>query len=326
MPRPSPADPVTACLAALGLIQPMALLLIGAHAVTVALRCRPGGAAPASRSLAEGWLAATAAAAAVNGPVLVLAWRQRATLGPITHPRWPGWLEAPFSSWALLAAVGLTLACGIAASALAGGQRAGRPGLVPALCVPWMVVPPTALLAASSLYSPVYPARYLSFCLPAVALLAGAALDRLGWLAGTAALALIVIAAAPGQLRYRAAHGRNIRESDQIISGHERRGDAAWLVGMHTQYQRFAYPYGMASLRDINLSRTPAQAGNLTGTLVTRPVLDARLARVERVWLIGGGPREDAAGSRVLRRAGFRKASVWHLPGTTVRLYVRDSR
>ena len=45
------------------------------------------------------------------------------------------------------------------------------------LAVPWLVLPPLILIAAS-LLKPVYFSRYLTYCLPAVALLAGAGTRR----------------------------------------------------------------------------------------------------------------------------------------------------
>ncbi len=56
---------------------------------------------------------------------------------------------------------------------------------------------PGTLLAASQI-RPVYYFLYVVFCLPAVALLAGAGLAALGWPVNTATLALIVALALPG--------------------------------------------------------------------------------------------------------------------------------
>src|SRR5437016_3385171 len=66
-----------ACLALLGVMNLFALLLIAAHAVTVALAWWCGADRQAVRSMVLGWLAAAAAAAALVSPITVLAWAQR---------------------------------------------------------------------------------------------------------------------------------------------------------------------------------------------------------------------------------------------------------
>ena len=91
---------------------------------------------------------------------------------------------------------------------------------LPAVCVPWLVLPP-ALLFISSDFTPVYNFRYILFCAPAAALLAGAALAALGRI-GAAAAALIVIAilGLNSQVAFRtpSGHGDNIRQADAIIA------------------------------------------------------------------------------------------------------------
>src|SRR5215831_7752883 len=81
-----------ACLAVLGIVDIFGLLLIPAHAVTVALWClRAGGTGDAdgaddeagrrdARSLALGWLAAAVAGTVLASPVLALGFVQRGTL------------------------------------------------------------------------------------------------------------------------------------------------------------------------------------------------------------------------------------------------------
>jgi mannosyltransferase len=184
------------CLAAMGVLNIFGLLLIPAHAVTVAVegRRRPPG--RARWSLTLGWLAAAAGAAAVTSPVVLLAWAERSQLA---------WLVAPgqktiaslgqfAGTGKMPAAIGITLACAVAASALAGraALRAGWPPLLLTLAVPWLVLPPALLLAASQI-TPLYTLRYVVFCGPAGALLAGAGLAAagravstgLGWTTGT---------------------------------------------------------------------------------------------------------------------------------------------
>jgi mannosyltransferase len=311
-----------AFLAGLGLVQVFALPLIGAHAVTVALRCRPGGEQPGKRSLILGWLAAAGIAIAVASPVLMLGWTQRHSLNTLVYRNWIVRLQEFFMSHALENTFAIVLACGIAASLLTGRLRARWPGSLLALCLPWLVFP-IALMLGASLITPVYAVRYVSYCIPAVALLTGAALDALGWVAGIAALAAIVVIGLPSQqhVRTATAHGSNLRLEDQIIAANRRPGDAALYGLPPNQYQQFAYPYGMRSLRDLSLAHTPAESGTLTGTLVGNNALLDRLAHVSRVWLIGGGPRAAAADAGIVEHAGFRLVQSW--PQNGLELYAR---
>ena len=311
-----------AFLAGLGLAQVFALPLIGAHLVTVALRCRPGGKQPRRLSLILGWLAAVGVAIAVSAPVLVLGYFQRQSLNTLVYQPWIARLQEFFMSRALEDTFAIVVACGIAASLLTGRLRAKWPGSFLALCLPWLVFP-IALMLGISLITPVYADRFVAYCIPAVALLTGAALDALGWVAGIGALTAIVVIGLPLQLNVRTAtaHGSNLRLEDQIIAANRRAGDAALYSLPATQYQQYAYPYGMASLSDIARAETPAESDSLTGTLADPQVLVDRLAHVSRVWLVGGGPGARAINSHIVERAGFRFVQSW--PRYGLELYAR---
>ena len=113
-----------------------------------------------------------------------------------------GWLQSRQISWlarpgrravtnlvvsfagsnALLPLMVLLIAAGVIAT------LASRPWAaldVVTVAVPWLVLPPAILLAASQIH-PVYDARYVVYCLPALALLAAAGL------AGAARLAMAI--------------------------------------------------------------------------------------------------------------------------------------
>ncbi len=314
-------------LAALGVTQVFGLLVIVAHAVTVAWHQRRGGTERDRRSLMTGWLLAAAAGPFFSVPVLLLAWQQRRTsLSLIGTLPFLSRVDGLFGSGWLALAVAVVVAAGIAVSTLHGRLRERWPAGLISLSVPWLVLPPALLLAASALFAPVYTVRYLVFCLPALALIIGTALVALGRIAGVAALAVLVVAALPVQVQYRSPTGlgRNIREMDRVIERWHQPGDAVVFGDWRNQYQRFAYPYGLASLRDIALARTPAQANNLAGTKVPPKVLRARLATVSRVWFVGY--THDNRPSPTLRRAGFRRVRTWHFsPLIWFALYVRDT-
>ena len=83
---------------------------------------------------------------------------------------------------------------GLAYAALGHRLGADWPVRLPALCLPWLLVPPLMLIAASQ-FQPAYTFRYIVFCMPAAALLIGTGLAAAGRVAAPAGLALIVLLA-----------------------------------------------------------------------------------------------------------------------------------
>jgi mannosyltransferase len=359
----------------MGLLSVLSLLLVAAHAVTVALRCRAAragdraagagdgaagaGDGAAAWPLAAGWLAAAVAGVVLASPALVLGYRQRGSLSWLTRPDLAGAVEGLrklIGPAPMLAAVALAVALGVLASALEGRQAlADRwPPELLALGLPWLVLPPVVLIGVS-FASPVYTFRYVLFCAPAAALLAGTGLAALSFPAGRgragapawrparlsawlsawrlarlpawapAAACLVVIAAlgVPAQLAERApgGHGTNIRAANAIVAARKRPGDAVLYLGTDTKYFPAAYPSGFAGLDDIAQRKTPSQAGNLVGQDAPGPVIRQRLARAGRVWVtkLGSYPHN------VLRGQNFRLVRAWRTSDIWLLLFARRS-
>lgn len=156
-------------LALLGWFNLLGLLLVAAHAVTVALR-RPG------RRVVVRLMPAQAAGIAVVVPLLILGSSQSSAVGeaasvtagtPFSYFTWlltPGQDTLPTTLKLLLTGTAL------AALTLLVARRHKAPTLALAVGAPWLAVPPL-LLAAVSLDHPPFAYRYLLFCLPALALL-----------------------------------------------------------------------------------------------------------------------------------------------------------
>ena len=348
-------------LTCLGLVNIFGLTLIPAHGLTVALSLRrargrhpdgsgpdgsrlggsgPGGSGPdgsdagashpdgsrAARTLAAGWLAAACVAAAVASPLFVLAWQQRAA---------EKWLKTPgretladlrdlVGPSALVSVILLIIGCGILLSAVGrrGRIRAGWPAALPALCLPWLLLPPAVLLAGS-LIQPVYTLRYVLFIVPAVALLAGPALAVLGRVAGTIALALVLLIAVPAQLAARrpGAHGDNIRMADAIVAAARRPGDAVLYASTGARNMAAAYPDGLATLRNIALDRAPIPSGTLAGTYLPAPAVRRRLAGVRRVWVVEVSREAGPQRLPLLQGLRFRIVRKWHVSDIWLMLY-----
>ena len=316
-------------LSCLGLVNIVGLLIIGAHGLTIACAgLRPAGRPQAgrrvTRSLVGGWAIAAAAAVAVASPVIAAAWRQRGA---------EDWLKPPglaalddlrrlVGPPALASVILLIIACAVLHAAAGGRARisADWPASVPALCLPWLLLPPAALLAAS-LVQPVYTSRYVLFSLPALALLAGVALAALGRVAGAAGLILVILIGLPAQfaVRGQAAHGDHIRRAGASVAMARRPGDVVLYASPAARDLPAAYPDGLAALRDIALARAPIPAGTLTGTYLPAASVARRLAGVRRVWVVEIGA--DPFRPPLVRGPHFRIVRKWHPSDIWLLLY-----
>ncbi len=127
-----------AVLAVMGWMNLMSLLIVPAHAVTIAASPSPAGLATGARRLAVGWAVAVVAAGVAVCPLVVLAWPQRggtqrflATVSAATVADLPGRLTG---SWPVLA-VALPLVVLVlrwsrtaAGTSVAGRRWLARPG------------------------------------------------------------------------------------------------------------------------------------------------------------------------------------------------------
>jgi len=323
-------------LAGVGYLQLFGLLLLPAHAVTLVGLVRGSRGEGAGRPGALGglvlrrWLVAGAAAVVAVVPVAIVGWVQRAQIAWIPRPGWSAVtsliaMVAAGSTWAAIV-IGLLCALGV----FAGRSR------VPALAwlaLPWLVLPPLILLAASVI-KPVYFTRYLTYCLPAVALLAGAGLASLNWrgrarragaagsVAAVAALALVAGLVWPAQAAMRAPGG-GMQMVARFLAAHERPGDAIVYPEPLIPPWYLAYPEGFSGLRDLSMAQTPGAAGRLFATAVPRPVVQRREESARRIWMVLEAGRSPAG----YLAPGFRLAHEWNLRGyQPVLLFTRTGR
>src|SRR5215831_4694741 len=318
-------------IAALGLGNIFALLLIPAHGLTLALWARhdrAGGAdappAPGKAPPVRGWLAASAVAVAVASPVIVISVGQRGEVS---------WLKrldgAEVASThellgppALAVLVLLVIVGTLALCARRGRLAAGMPSRLLALSLPWLLLPPAVLLAASAVH-PVYAPRYIMFCAPAAALLAGAGLASLGRAGAAAGLALIVLVALPGQVEDRrvSSHSENLRLLSRQLAAHSRPGDALLFPRLTDHEFEAAYPAPYRPLRDLALAQTPTQSATLLGTPATSQAIRHRLATADRLWVIETGTQRGNL--PLLTGLGFRQSHRWTVTGIWLVLYTR---
>ena len=245
------------------------VLLIPAHAVVVAI-CGRG-----RRTLGY-WAAAVAGATVTTVPFLLFTQSQLFQVQWIS-PLGPGTageiLQEQYFDLSLPAAVtgGVILAAGLAIGLWSG---AGRPGALLAVTLVWIAAPTAALLAYSVLRHPIYYPRYLSFTVPAFALLLGLGVATVGRSrTGIAAiLACLAMTAAPNYLAQRGPYakaGMDYSAVADVIGRYAAPGDCLVLDNSTTwkpgpiRPLTAARPAVYQTLRDYGRGRTALQRERL---------------------------------------------------------------
>jgi len=299
-----------AAVALTGLLNIFGLLILAAHGVTLLLTSVRGSSAAGARigRIPVRWLAAAVAAVAVLSPLLAVAGRQQQQISWLARPDLKA-IERLASTTAgsrdLVLPFALLALAGLVTAVLADRWRPLNPA---AVGLPWLVMPPFLLIAASFV-KPVYYVRYVEFCLPGLAIVAGAGLTGLITLAGRTPLgrlrpawawtglpALLVAAvlaallAGPQQaIRQNAARPDNLRLASAIVAAHEQPGDAVFYIPFTMHVLGTGYPAPFDKLRDLAAGRSAIASATLTGTEITSPAeLKSRFTDVRRVWVVTG--------------------------------------
>ena len=301
-----------AAVALTGLFNLFGLLILAAHGLTLLLTDARGQTAPGRRigRVPLRWLAASAAAVIVLGPLLDVAHREQKQIAWVSRPdfRTIEKLVSDFAgSRALVIPFALLALAGIAVACLADNWRPLNPA---AIALPWLVVPPF-LLIGGSFIKPVYVERYVEFCLPALAIGVGAGLvglirvaagqrfSRLGrpglaWLPpAVAALVIaglaVMLIGPQGAIRQTAARPDDLRLASAVVAANEQPGDVVFYIPVNMHVLGTGYPAPFLRLRDIALAKSPIASATLTGTEITSPaLLKSRFTDVRRVWVVTG--------------------------------------
>jgi mannosyltransferase len=303
---------------ALAYVQLTALLLVPAHAVTVAAL---------GRDRWRHWAAAATAAVLAAAPLVwigvherdAIAWIARPGPGRLRHL--PESLLGPAPVVVVLAAV---LALAVRRHPLGDGARPA------AFAVPWTLLPPAGLWLAGRT-TPLYTERYLVFCLPALALLAGWALARAGRRTAAAALAAVLVLALPQQVRLRSAagHGEDVGRLLAVLDDRGRAGDAVVFQQQSSRLLAEAYPRVFAPLSDVTAGTSGAVAGTLGGTWPARPcgTIPGRVREHSRVWVVAAGTRRPDFPGAVAAAAmpDYLPVHSWQARPYALTLYVRGA-
>ena len=245
------------------------ILIVPAHAVAVlAYARRP-------RSFGY-WAAATAAATLAVIPFLLFAqtqlfqvqWISRLGTATVT-----GILHEQYFDQSVAAAVvaGVILVAAMICGPLFG---AGRPGRLIALTLTWMAAPTIALLLYSVVQHPIYYPRYLSFTVPAFALLLGVCIVTVGRSrAGITALLLVLaVAGMPTYLFQRGPYAKAYMDYSAVadVIDHYAAPSDCLILDNSTTWApgpirplTAARPAAYQKLRDYGRGRTAVQRNRL---------------------------------------------------------------
>ncbi len=325
-------------LGALGILNIFGLLLIPAHAVTLAVYWRRRGGAD-GRQLAIGWLAAAVGGVVLSSPLLLLGWDQRGQVAWIANNQSSSGLSTllTLAGSTLVTAVigGIVILALVLSAETQGTRRVAWRWQLTELSLPWMLVPP-ALLLGASVVSPIYTSRYILMCVPAGALLGGMAIVALGRVAGPVALVLVLLAGFTVQVTQREPFGHydNIRALDRIVAANAKPGDVVLYTNPNAYSFGAAYNYGLRKLPNISTKQAAIPSGTLGGTAVPLSVLRSRLSTARRVWVVE--INHCVSNPATLTLAGVQQkpaiaglplafTKVWHERGDWLLLYTHGS-
>ncbi|MBT2516850.1 glycosyltransferase family 39 protein [Streptomyces sp. ISL-90] len=312
------------------------LLLVPVHAVALA-------AARAPRSTWQRWAVATGIAAVGSAPILVAAYAERrqlrfladrdyATPDRVLVGQWFGSAPVAIAGWLLVIAGIVAVVVGLRRSFREGGATTTLAGLAPTLA--WLILPTAALLLLDATVSPTYSPRYLSFCVPAVAMLvalgiratsssgvrllrrgpfgSGAADGIVPVVVGVAAAVLVAPVYLAQRTEWAKDGGSDLRGVAEYLGTHARPGeaivfDADTKPSRRPRLAMHLYPSDFAGLQDVALRTPYVQRAGIWDRTV--PVSDVAPTLDEpTVWaveLVGHGEPADVA---ALEASGYEVA------------------
>ncbi|MEZ0071375.1 glycosyltransferase family 39 protein [Planotetraspora sp. GP83] len=323
-----------ASLALLGWLHLFALLIVLAHGVTVLAWRR--------RELLR-WGAAVAGAMAVVAPLALVASREREQVLWLQRPGPADLLDFAHQAGGTWWAVGLLGVLVVAGTVCA--FREARPLALVAL--PWAFLPVLASFAISQV-EPIYHPRYLLFCVPAVALLAGAAFlpaflpsfrpssppssrpavlpaalrGWRSWVVPVVVVGLLAALTVPAQILLRQPDARpdDLRTLSSTLSAEIRPGDAVLFVPF--RYRLFVGVYGSPYRVLDDLTYAPGRAKPRS-----RSQFRMVAGEFQRVWMVSAVPKKycptDVRCQALIKDSRFRRTTQRRFGRIFVTLYTR---
>lgn len=216
---------------------------------------------------------------------------------------------------------------------------------LPALVLPWMLLPVVVVGVASFVSTPIFNPRYFTFTMSAVAIAVAAGLACLSarWsqlLAG----ALILVAALPVYQSQRTAFAKSSTDWVAVadfVDRHKEPGEGVYFcpteeettsdngfVRAKTRRASVAYPEAFQSLVDVTLAKNTDGPRLFPDESVPLVEASPELADLSAVWVVcpvGYSEAATRADSALLRAAGLHPGISWSGPTTTVTQHLRTA-
>ncbi|MFE6523819.1 glycosyltransferase family 39 protein [Streptomyces sp. NPDC057794] len=281
-----------------GLLHEFALLALPAHGIALLVSRAP-------RAVARAWARVACGAAVIVTPLVLLSLRQSEQVGWISVS-----LAGDIAGFLLPAAVGVA-----AAAVVRRGSAAGPGPRVHTWALPLLVVPPALLLLASAV-RPLYVDRYVLYSQAGLALLVGAALDRVSRPARARRLLVPVLVAAavpalwPVGTQLRDPHSRtdDAWAIGRAVAQASRPGDAVLFVPASRRVWTLSREPASYGAVDLALAASPRAGHTLYGTELPAPDIRARMVRVSRIVVVHDPARDrrEADGREWTKKATLR--------------------
>jgi mannosyltransferase len=339
-----------------GYLNEMALLVLAAHAVTIA-------AARCGRRAARHWAVTAALSIALLTPVLILGGLQHASASWIGPPDlyqvrllYHDYFGATFASALLVGACAVVAVLpgprwrrwggwaptGAGARAATPWRSIGGVGLV-SVAVPLLLVPAVILLLESVVAQPLFQDRYVQYGEAGAALLAGAGAYRVGrWLAaavrrrelilvpGVAVCVCVLLLQLSAQRGARTPESRafNFGGPSFYVGTHAHRGDGVLFMDSFYRKAELGYPDEFRKTSDLALAGSPSATASYVGANKPFAAIRPLMLRYPRIWVIGylpspGLPAGTLRGESLVLRHDFRRLVVRGYRGIWVTLWVR---
>ena len=312
-------------LAACGYLFLFSLLIVVAHAVVVF--------GTRERAVVRSWLQATLGSVVLAGAVIgfgihesgqigFLSDRDNTNIRTLLVTQWFGNDLMALVAWTLIIWAITVWAISVYRTHRDSGEsralrdsRARRPALVP-LAATWLLGPPAILLAVNSVHA-VYSSRYLSFAVPAAALLIGWLIARVRpQIVAIPLLALVVAASSISYLAQRTPFAKNNSDWSQIadtIKANSEPGEAI-LFDEGTRPSRAprlalrTYPSSFTGLTDVALKAPWYDTTNWHDSVYPSSAIATRIGSMKTLWLVEyrlPGTQADTYDRSILSSLGF---------------------
>jgi mannosyltransferase len=315
-------------------------LLVVAHGITVLLRSK------VSRQLAA-WATAGAIGLIFAAPIVLAAKSQSSQVGWIRQTgfksvksvlvdQWFGTYGAKSAPLALLAWFSIAFGLYVAFRR----RSTGSWSVLQDVTVPWLVFPTAALFLYSMIGTPLYAAKYLAFCSPAVALLLAAGIRSLrARRVRQVAVCAVIVLALPSYAYSRkpnAKDGSDWKAAAAQIAAHDQRGDAVLFGNLYNnggisrgsaRSIEYSYPAAFSKVRDLEAEGQAPPADAEFGSSAPFLQMADKLVGVSRVWVVYDHSKgfADAANPDhgVLSQSGFTVSRTWRGSKTDVFLMTK---